>query len=251
MSIQPRFFGVIPARYASSRFPGKPLAMIQGVSMIQRVYQQACKADSLHHVVVATDDKRIFDHVKSFGNVVYTSPDHPSGTDRCFETSRILAQSLNLEPHDVIVNIQGDEPFIHPGQIRQICSCFQHPPTRIATLVKKIDDVQLLFNENVVKVVLSDQMQALYFSRSPVPFCRNTEQKNWLDKGTYYKHIGMYAYRCDVLGEIARLPVSRLETMESLEQLRWLEHGYSIHVQITAYEARAVDTPEDMDRLNT
>ncbi|TVQ16314.1 MAG: 3-deoxy-manno-octulosonate cytidylyltransferase [Bacteroidetes bacterium] len=244
-----QFIGIIPARFASTRFPGKPLVEIEGKSMIHRVYDQAVLAGCFSSVVVATDDERIFDHVERFGNVVYTSPKHPSGTDRCFEAALGLEKKWNIKPNDVIVNIQGDEPFIHPSQIREICQCFQHEEVNIATLIRKINDTEVLFNENVVKVVVDKNGKALYFSRSPIPFFRGKEKDEWVSSADYYKHIGMYAYRYKVLGEITRLKGAFLENTESLEQLRWLENGVQIHTRITALESHAVDNPEDLNHF--
>jgi 3-deoxy-manno-octulosonate cytidylyltransferase (CMP-KDO synthetase) len=242
--------GIIPARYASSRFPGKPLAMIGGVSMIRRVYEQCLKADALNIVVVATDDVRIADHVKEFnGNVVMTSIDHHSGTDRCNEALKHL---LNHDPdqhYDIVVNIQGDEPFIDPSQINVLIECFRDPDVDIATLARQIDSAEELFNQNAVKVVTGIKKQALYFSRSPIPFIRNTPQDEWITKGRFLKHLGLYAYRSEVLNAIAALPPGILENLESLEQLRWLENGYCISVELTDKEGVSIDTPEDLAKL--
>lgn len=244
-----QFTGIIPARYASTRFPGKPLVEIQGMSMIERVYRQALQASSLDKVLVATDDTRIFEHVQSFGNVVYTSPDHPSGTDRCFEAALLMQSQWGIAEDDVIVNIQGDEPFIHPAQIDMICKLFDNAATRIATLIKPITNPQDLWNENVVKVVRAANGNALYFSRSPIPFCRGTQKDNWLVHNTYFKHIGMYAYRMGVLKQITTLMPSQLEKTESLEQLRWLENGFAISTHVTELESLSVDTPEDLKKI--
>jgi 3-deoxy-manno-octulosonate cytidylyltransferase (CMP-KDO synthetase) len=234
---------VIPARYASTRFPGKPLADINGKSMIQRVYEQARKATRITDVVVATDNLLIYDHVKAFGGeVVMTSEQHASGTDRCFE-----ALTLQKTKFDYVINIQGDEPFIQPEQIDQLANALDGK-TEIATLAKRVDDVQTIFNPNVVKVVFTSEGMALYFSRSPVPHVRNKPDAEWLANATFYKHIGMYAYRSDVLEKITRLPVSALETAESLEQLRWLENGYAIRVIETSLESVGIDVPEDVER---
>lgn len=241
-----RFIGIIPARYASTRFPGKPLADINGKSMIQRVVEQAQKASSLTEVMVATDDERIEQHVKSFGGkVVMTSPDHQSGTDRCFEALEKLGKSN----WDVVINIQGDEPYILPGQIDLVCSCFNSSSVEIATLVKEIKEPGELLNVNSPKVVINRHKQAIYFSRSPIPYYRGKEQSQWLDLHTYYKHIGIYAYRSDILEAITRIPPSSLEKAESLEQLRWIENGYTINVEVTEFESVAVDVPEDIHRL--
>jgi len=240
--------GIIPARFASTRFPGKPLADIGGKPMIQRVYEQAEQAQALNAVYVATDDARIFDVVKNFGgNAVMTSDKHPSGTDRCLEAFQKINDPASDQ--DVVVNIQGDEPFIDPGQIDAVCSFFENKETMIATLAKKIVSEQELFNPFINKVVLSAKHQALYFSRSPIPFLRNIKKEDWVKKHDFYKHIGIYAYRAGVLAEIARLKPSPLEKAESLEQLRWLENGYSIHVGITAVESIAIDTPDDLSKI--
>ncbi len=241
-----QFIGIIPARYASTRFPGKPLVEIQGKSMIQRVYEQARKASCLSHVLVATDDQRIHDHVHAFGNVVYTNPHHPSGTDRCFEAASLLGEKWNIAPSDVIVNIQGDEPFIHPEQIQAVCDCFNNPAVNIATLVKKIDARADIFNENVVKVTRASNGKALYFSRLPIPFLRNVAQEEWLSRGTWYRHIGLYAYTFSCMNDLSLLKPSALEKAESLEQLRWLENGFDIFTHETQHHSQAVDTPEDL-----
>ena len=223
--------GIIPARYDSSRFPGKPLIDIAGKSMIQRVYNQCKHATSLTEVIVATDDQRIYDHVSSFGgHVVMTSKDHQSGTDRCAEVME------KIEGFDVAINIQGDEPLIDPLQIDLLVSCFKNEVTQIATLVKRIENSEDLFNENKPKVVLNTQAEALYFSRQAIPFQRGVPQKDWLEKRPYYNHIGIYGYRVDILQQITKLPFSDLEGMEALEQLRWLDNGY--HIQ-TAQIGRA------------
>lgn len=239
-----KILGIIPARYASTRFPGKPLADIAGKSMIQRVYEQAKKCPDLSEVIVATDDKRIFDHVVGFhGLVVITSADHQSGTDRCAEVA------LSHPEYDVIINIQGDEPYIEPEQISQLARCFNDPDTQIATLVKKIQNEQELFNSNAPKVVVNNHAEAIYFSRSPLPYIRGQEEKSWLQQYPYFKHIGIYGYRSDILQQITKLPVSPLEKAESLEQLRWIENGYPIKVAETDFETFAVDTPEDLEKL--
>ncbi len=240
---------IIPARYASTRFPGKPLADINGKPMIQRVYEQV--AQVIPHVYVATDDDRIFRAVQAFGgNAVMTSPDHPSGTDRIYEAYTKIGITA-----DVIVNVQGDEPFIQPEQIQSVMQCFvQHPETQIATLAKPFTERNTfdeLFDANAVKLVFSPVTgQALYFSRSIVPYKRGLHHTEWLHQGTtYYKHIGMYAYRADVLGQITQLAQSPLETAESLEQLRWLENGFRITVGVTHQESHGIDTPDDLKRV--
>ena len=242
-----KILGIIPARFASSRFPGKPLADIGGKSMIQRVYEQAQKAKSLSKVVVATDDSRIFDHVIGFGGEAYmTAENHPSGTDRCFEA---LQKAGGSSKFDYIINIQGDEPFIDPETIEQMTKLLDFK-TEIATAVKKISDYDTLFDPNVVKAVLTMRKQCLYFSRQTVPFVRGFEPETWLEHADFYKHIGLYAYRNDVLEQIAHLPPSPLENTEKLEQLRWLGYGYKIYATITNYESIGVDTPEDLEKLN-
>jgi 3-deoxy-manno-octulosonate cytidylyltransferase (CMP-KDO synthetase) len=241
-----RFVGIIPARYASTRFPGKPLADMNGKTMIQRVYEQV--QDSVDAVYVATDDERIEKNVLGFGGqVIMTSPDHKSGTDRCYE-----AYTKTGIDFDVVINIQGDEPFIHPSQIEALKDCFVDEKVDIATLVKPFspdDDFEkTLFNPNSPKVVLNKKNEALYFSRSVIPYMRGKVHTEWLRHHTYYKHIGLYAYRANVLKEITRLPQSPLELAESLEQLRWLENGYRIKAGITLQETIGIDTPEDMEK---
>lgn len=240
-----KFIGIIPARYASTRFPGKPLADMKGKYMIQRVYEQASKV--LDRVCVATDDDRIFNAVQSFGGqVVMTSTLHRSGTDRCFEAYN------NLGGHeDVVINIQGDEPFIKPEQIESLIACFDSPQTQIATLVRPFEATEgyeALANPNSPKVVMNERHEALYFSRSVIPYLRGVEPTEWLARHTYYKHIGMYGYRADVLAQITRLPQSSLELAESLEQLRWLQNGYTIKVGITTQETIGIDTPADLQK---
>ena len=240
-----KFIGIIPARYASTRFPGKPLADMKGKYMIQRVYEQARKV--LDHVCVATDDDRIFNAVQSFGGeVVMTSAQHRSGTDRCFEAYRTLGGH-----EDVVINIQGDEPFIKPEQIESLIACFDSPQTQIATLVRPFEaseGYEALANPNSPKVVLNERHEALCFSRSVIPYLRGVEPAEWLARHTYYKHIGMYGYRADVLGQITCLPQSSLELAESLEQLRWLQNGYTIKVGITTQETIGIDTPADLEK---
>lgn len=238
-----RILGVIPARYASTRFPAKPLVDINGKSMIRRVYEQASKSKCLNKVVVATDHEEIYRHVNAFaGEVCMTSPHHASGTDRCFE---VLTKEK--EKFDYVINIQGDEPFIAPEQIDLLTSLLDGK-TELATLIKKIGSVEQLLNPNLVKVVCSNNQEALYFSRSVIPYFRNMEQAEWVTHHTYYKHIGMYAYRADVLEQITKLEISSLEKTESLEQLRWLENGFHIRVKETNIETIGIDTPEDLEK---
>ena len=242
-----KVLGVIPARYASTRFPGKPLVDIQGKSMIQRVYEQAIKAKSLSKVIVATDDERIFDHVKSFkGEVMMTLKVHQSGTDRCAE----VINQLSLGAFEAVVNIQGDEPFINPSQIDSVVEVLKKEQFMIATLVKRVHTEGVILNPNIVKAVFSSEGKALYFSRSPIPYLRNTPIDEWLFKGEFYKHIGLYAYKSSILKEIALLSPSRLEQLESLEQLRWLENGYAIGIAETDLETIGIDTPEDLLKVN-
>ena len=239
-----KILGIIPARYASSRFPGKPLVDIGGKSMIQRVYEQAKKCDHLTEVIVATDDDRIYDHVIAFGGVaVMTASDHQSGTDRCAEVALVHPQ------YQVIINIQGDEPYIDPEQITKLAVCFNSPDVQIATLIKRIKTEQELHNPNSPKVIVNKLDEAVYFSRSAVPHIRGEEPQNWLEFYTYFKHIGIYGYRADILQEITKLPISALEKAESLEQLRWIENGYRIKVAETELETHAIDTPEDLENL--
>lgn len=239
-----KFIGIIPARYASTRFPGKPLADMAGKPMIQRVYEQVI--GSVDKVCVATDDERIEAAVRAFGgNVVMTSDQHRSGTDRCFEAYQKVGEGF-----DIVINIQGDEPFIHPEQIETIKACFTDDTVQIATLVKPFaadaDFERDLFNPNSPKVVVNRKGEAMYFSRSVIPYVRGKQYTEWLASQRFYKHIGMYAYQADVLAEITALPQSPLELAESLEQLRWLENGYKIKVGITEQETIGIDTPEDL-----
>lgn len=240
-----KILGVIPARYASTRFPGKPLVMINGVTMIERVYRQATLATSLSDVVVATDDSRIFDHVHQFGGkVVMTSTNHPSGTDRCAEVVQKMSAGW-----DAVVNIQGDEPYIHPEQIDMVASCFQLEECKIATLVKAIDSELDLNNPNIPKVVVGVDGRALYFSRRPIPYFSDDKIAGALANGSFLRHIGIYGYQSDTLLRLAKLAPSPLELAESLEQLRWLSNGYSIHVKTTTAENHAVDAPADVVKL--
>lgn len=240
-----KFLGIIPARYASTRFPAKPLAILGGKTVIQRVYEQV--AGILDDTYVATDDERIEAAVKAFGGkVVMTSTDHKSGTDRCYEACLKVGGTF-----DVVVNIQGDEPFIQASQLEAIKDCFKDSSTQIATLVKPFtvdDTIEALENVNSPKVVLNKNRNALYFSRSIIPYQRNVDKIDWLKNHTYYKHIGLYAYRVEVLKEITALPQSSLELAESLEQLRWLENGYTIKAGITTMETIGIDTPADLEK---
>lgn len=234
-----RILGVIPSRYNSSRFPGKPLVDIGGKSMIRRVYEQATKSSLLNSLIVATDDKRIFDHVTEFGGkVMMTSTNHQNGTERCAE-----ALGWIEEEFDFVINIQGDEPFISPGQIDLLASNLD-PSIELATLVKKEMDKSLFQDPNTIKVVFDQKSQAQYFSRSAIPFC-----KNEADYKGFYKHIGIYAYRVDILRKIVELKPSSQELTESLEQLRWLENGFGINVFETSENSESIDTPEDLGKV--
>jgi 3-deoxy-manno-octulosonate cytidylyltransferase (CMP-KDO synthetase) len=239
-----KILGVIPARFASSRFPGKPLADLLGKSMVQRVYLQCKKSKKLNELVVATDHQAIYDHVIAFGgNAVLTSDQHPSGTDRCCEALERQGSAF-----DFVINIQGDEPFIDPNQIDLLCGTLD-PSTELATLIQKINSLEQLHSPGEAKVVLNSRREALYFSRSPIPFVQKTDQKDWLTTADFYRHVGLYAYRHDVLMKITRLPVSSLEQAESLEQLRWIENGFRIKTIETEIEdGMCIDTPEDLEK---
>jgi 3-deoxy-manno-octulosonate cytidylyltransferase (CMP-KDO synthetase) len=265
-----KILGVIPARYASSRFPAKPLIDLGGKSMIQRVYEQAKKAESLSRVIVATDDERIFAHVQSFGGeVMMTAKTHESGTDRCaevleyanaeaviddLESNRNIStfgfkQMRERTTFDAVINIQGDEPFIDPAQINQVAEILRGPFFDVVTLAKPISNIGLILDPNIVKVVFSVGRSALYFSRSPIPFLRNVPQSEWHLSGAFFKHLGLYAYKNVALKKIATLPQSRLEKHEYLEQLRWLEAGFTIGIGITDLESVGIDTPEDLEKI--
>lgn len=241
-----QFAGIVPARYASTRFPGKPLVMIGGKIMIQRVYEQASK--SVDIVFVATDDKRIYDEVLKFGGqALMTSPQHQSGTDRCAEAVDKIAERTGKKI-DIVINIQGDEPFIKPEQIDLLKSCFTDRKVEIATLIRKTESGEDIFNPNQPKVVLDSEGNAIYFSRAAIPFIRDYDLSDWSKKHVFYKHIGMYAYRTDVLKKITKLPASSLEKAEALEQNRWLENGFRIRTAVTQWESISVDTPDDLVR---
>jgi len=242
---QKRVLAVIPARFGSTRFPGKPLADIAGKSMTQRVFEQVERASSIDFVTVATDDERIVDHVKTFGgNAVLTSSEHPSGTDRCFE-----ALQLQQEQFDIVINVQGDEPFIHPEQIEKVAHCFDDEEVRLATLVKPIDDPDEHFESGMVFVALDKEMNALYFSRSVIPFINNAENLRAEDHPVYHEHVGIYGYRRDALAEITKLEQSKLERSESLEQLRWLENGFKIRASSSTHASHCIDTPADLENV--
>lgn len=237
--------GIIPARYASSRFPGKSLIDIQGKSMIQRVYEQAARSSSLHKLVVATDDERIFSHVQSFGGeVLMTSLYHANGTDRCWDALQQLGHGYRY-----VINIQGDEPFIDPRQIDELASVLQDGTAELATQMIPVNTHEELFDLGEVKIVLNDKMEALYFSRMVIPFIKGVDEKEWHRHFKYYRHVGMYAYRRDVLEKISKIPVSSLEQAESLEQLRWLEHGFKIRCVPTHFESHCIDTPGDVEKV--
>ena len=240
-----KYIAIIPARYASTRFPGKPLAMLGGKPVIQRVWEQVSSV--VDAAVVATDDERIAQAVESFGGrAIMTAPNHKSGTDRCWEAYQKLGEEF-----DVVIYVQGDAPFIAHSQLRAIMACFEDENTDIATMVKPFaeeDGLSALENPNSPKVVLDNDSCAVYFSRSVIPYLRGVEREDWLKHHTFYKHIGMYAFRRDVLGEVTALPQSTLEKAESLEQLRWLENGYKIGVGISDVETVGIDTPEDLER---
>lgn len=239
--------GIVPARWASVRFPGKPLVKIGEKSMVQRVYEQSKKA--LDHVVVATDDERIVEEVKAFGGqVVMTSDKHQSGTDRCTEALDKFEVESGLK-FEIVVNIQGDEPFIQPEQITDVVECFNDPRAEISTLIKKITDNEALFNPNNPKVVLNTNSEAIYFSRSTIPYVMNSEKSDWLKKHTFYEHLGLYGYKSHVLRELTKLLPSGLEKTESLEQNRWLENGFKIKVAETEHENISIDTQEDFDQI--
>lgn len=240
-----KFIAIIPARYASTRFPGKPLAILGGKPVIQRVYEQAVSV--LEEAYVATDDERILQCVEQFGGrAVMTRSDHKSGTDRIEEAAEKIGTDA-----DVIINIQGDEPFIHPSQIKTLMGLFDNNETQIGTLGKRFDSMEAATNPNSPKIVTDLQGFALYFSRSVIPFVRGQEQQAWLQHFPYLKHLGLYAYRREVLRQVTQLPQSPLEIAESLEQLRWLENGYRIRVGLTDVETVGIDTPEDLQRAET
>lgn len=237
--------GIIPARFASTRFPGKPLALIHGKPMIQWVYERAILAEKLSRVVVATDDERILLAVSEFGgDALMTRADHPSGTDRCYEALCKAGQS-----YDYVINIQGDEPMIDPGQINQLCSLLSETEAKIATLARRINDAADITNPNVVKLVMDLRGKALYFSRSPIPHMRNFPPEEWNNRHVFYKHLGIYGFKTETLKSIVAMNQGMLEKAESLEQLRWMEQGTEIYVALTDYESIAVDTPEDLKKL--
>nr|WP_293478580.1 3-deoxy-manno-octulosonate cytidylyltransferase [Prevotella sp.] len=237
-----KFIGIIPARYASTRFPGKPLALLGGKPVIQHVYEKV--AAVLEAAYVATDDERIYDVVKSFGGqVVMTRTDHKSGTDRIEEAIEKIGGEW-----DVVVNVQGDEPFVAKSQLDTICHCFDDPTTQIATLGKPFENMEAVQNPNSPKIVVDNMGFAMYFSRSVIPYVRGKEKSSWLTHYPFLKHLGIYAYRKDVLRQVTQLPQSSLEIAESLEQLRWLQNGFKIKVGTTDVETVGIDTPQDLER---
>ncbi|MBW6460568.1 MAG: 3-deoxy-manno-octulosonate cytidylyltransferase [Bacteroidales bacterium] len=244
-----KIIGIIPARYGSTRYPGKPLANIHGKSMIQRVCEQALLSQALDDVIVATDDERIYRHVTSAGfKAIMTSSEHRSGTERCHEA--LLHWNKRQEiPADAVINIQGDEPFIRPEQISIVASLLKQPGAGIATLARNIVTQEEIFSPHIVKVAFTSNMEALYFSRAPIPYLQGVEDAQWHKNGIHYKHIGIYGYLADNLESICSLPVCILEVSESLEQLRWLHHGHRIKIGITEFDSIAVDTPEDLLKI--
>jgi len=244
-----RFCGIIPARYASTRFPGKPLVLIGGIPMIRRVYEQSLK--SLDEVYVATDDERIREVVLKFGGkVIMTSAQHQSGTDRCAEAAAKILTPEAVEIN-VFLNIQGDEPFISPDQINTLKSCFDEKSVEIATLVRKTRPGEDIFNTNHPKVIIDVASNAIYFSRSVIPFHRDCDLTQWAEKHIFYKHVGLYAYTAEALKKITLLPRSPLEIAESLEQNRWIENGFKIRTAITEMESIGIDTPDDVKRAES
>jgi len=239
-----KIVGIIPARYASTRFPGKPLIDINGKSMVQRVYEQASKSKSLNQIVVATDDERIFSHIKNFGGeALTTSTDCASGTDRCYDAVRQLDADI-----DYVINIQGDEPFIAPEQIDELAAALTGNGIELATQMIKVNSYETLFDKGEAKIVLNSNEEAIYFSRMVIPFIKGVPEIEWHLHHNYYRHVGMYAYRKDILEKITALPVSSLEKAESLEQLRWIENGFIIKCIVTAYESHCIDTPDDLQK---
>jgi len=241
--------GIIPARYQSSRFPGKPLVKIAGKSMIQRVYEQVGKYKGISFCTIATDDQRIFDHCLTFTDeVVMTSPNHLTGTDRCIEALNSWIEQHNEQPN-YVVNIQGDEPFIHPTQLQLVHQCLLNTAADVATLVFEETQTDRLFDVNVVKVVKTKNNRALYFSRQAIPFVRNQSTNDWATHTSFFSHIGLYGFKTEVLLQLKNLKPSALELAESLEQLRWMENGFDVYVAVTDRKTVGIDTPEDLDRL--
>lgn len=241
-----KFIAIIPARYASTRFPGKPLAIINGKPMVQLVYERC--SEVFDQVTVATDDKRIANVVKAFGGMaVMTSASHPSGTDRVAEAAKLLAEKFEF---DVVVNVQGDEPFIDPEQLIQLQNCFNNPETDIATLITPIKENEILLSPNKVKAISNSSGFALYFSRQPIPFQRDYQESEWLKHHNYFLHVGLYAYKAKVLQTITKLEQTTLEKAEKLEQLRWIENGFKIRTAVSSHRNFGIDTPEDLEKVN-
>ncbi|MCH2232788.1 MAG: 3-deoxy-manno-octulosonate cytidylyltransferase [Crocinitomicaceae bacterium] len=239
-----KVLGIIPARYESSRFPGKPLIDLKGKTMIRRVYERASECSLISKVIVATDDQRIFDEVKSFGGeVMMTADTHRNGTERCGEVVNVLKE------FEVVINIQGDEPLIHPKQLERIISVFDQNEVKIATIARKIDNIEAIRNPNRVKVAMDKNQDALYFSRSPIPHVAQKPHEDWLASTLFYKHIGLYAWRRETLNELLKLSPTELEKSESLEQLRWLENGYKIRCIISDLDTPNIDVPEDVKKV--
>ena len=236
---------IIPSRFGSTRFEGKPLVEIAGKSLVRRTYEQALKTNLNAKVVVGTDDDRIYDHVSTFGTCVMTASNHVSGTDRCFEVLKKIDEQF-----DLMINLQGDEPFILPSQIESLAAAFDQKETDIATLQKPILNSEDLFNPNLVKVICDSSSKAIYFSRQAIPYQRGIEEKDWVNKFPYRRHIGMYAFRTGICEKLEQLEPSKLEMSESLEQLRWLENGYTIRVKDTDFVSPAIDSPEDLVTVN-
>ena len=245
-----KILALIPARYGSSRFPGKPLASVHGKPMIQRVYEQTVQA--FPNACVATDDERIYNAVKAFGGkVVMTSSSHNSGTDRCYEALANFEKESG-ENFDIVINVQGDEPYIRPEQLMQLGKCFEDSSVELATLVKRVKDKEELLNPNSPKVILDKESNAIYFSRTPIPYSRDIDvTDDYVKETPLYRHIGLYGYRAATLAKICAMPQSFLEKTEKLEQLRWIENGLKIRVAETQYETHAVDTVEDLEAINS
>jgi 3-deoxy-manno-octulosonate cytidylyltransferase (CMP-KDO synthetase) len=241
-----KILGIIPARYASSRLPAKLLLEVEGKSILQMVYERCLQATSLSEVVIATDSTLVQEHVKGFGgNVVMTSDKHPSGTDRCAEALKVMGGTIN---YDFVINVQGDEPLMDPQNINLLSSSFKIT-SEISSVCIKINETDTLLNPNVVKVVMNENREAMYFSRSPIPHLREVATEDWVQKADYYKHVGMYGFRADILEKIVKLPVSRLEGQEKLEQLRWLSNGYKVRMVEVFSDGIGIDTAEDFQRL--
>jgi len=241
---------IIPARYASKRFPGKPLIEIAGKTMLKRVFDQVNKFKQLEAIVIATENQEIFEHASTFCDHVFmTNEAHQSGTDRCLEAVQLYSEAQSSKPN-VVLNIQCDEPFIHPSQIALLYHLFDNETTQISTIIKKIEKSKELHDSNKVKAIVDLNGNALYFSRQAIPFVRDVHSKNWLENHTFYKHLGLYGYRTSVLEALGNLKTSALENAEKLEQLRWMENGFTIRTAVTERESYSIDTPEDLENLN-